>query len=712
MTITRVTRAGSPPALSLATARIPAASCARTLVRSWQAACARVAVLPLALVALIAGSPALAVAHATTATMQPEGLLGERVGGLRITMRSDDPGLAGLYMPSPDGSLIRISGWADASEGGFLCTCAMSRDGQTLALAHVADSGVHLTLHDTKSGEVIADGIAPDLYGAAEIHVDTPVWLLDGRIAVPVEARSELSSSIVAFAPDLSSSTVLARLPDATRPLMVSPDGTWTTYKFYDGSREGALLESNGGPDRPFAPTSQIPDPYTVAWAPDGSCLAVEEKSGFSSDASPRLVAVDPLGKQRRMLAVLPSSGFTGLTLAWSPGADFLGVARPSTSGIDLYVFDSQTAAVRHVLNNWPSKPGGRLDMSWSPDGRSIAIIDLRNSAIALVVDSTTGDHLQLQVPAGATPSGVAWTGIRASASNVAPCSFEGLATPNLLSNSSFEAHSADLPSDWKVALCPCVSDSPVAVGNQVTAVSAQGRSGASALHMKIATPGSPSVLPTAYTQTPVPVQAGVRYRFGAWFRSDDNTSVGMQLYWFNGRTQLRQEPKDFAHASPSNPRTGVWSYFEGTGIAPDGATSAVVLLTDYGVTDLGGRQTGSEGDVWWDDVYLGVDIPPLAQAAAPPVDNSLQACQFQNSIRLLSTRLGDIMGQPIECEHADLASGDTVQRTTTGLAVVLKASGRPVFTDGSTNWALSDSGVIINWTSPTLDPPAGLTTD
>ena len=51
-------------------------------------------------------------------------------------------------------------------------------------------------------------------------------------------------------------------------------------------------------------------------------------------------------------------------------------------------------------------------------------------------------------------------------------------------------------------------------------------------------------------------------------------------------------------------------------------------------------------------------------------------------------------MGQPLECEHADSVSGDTLQRTTTGLAFYQNASNSVTFTDGSTHWVLTPNGV------------------
>jgi hypothetical protein len=70
-----------------------------------------------------------------------------------------------------------------------------------------------------------------------------------------------------------------------------------------------------------------------------------------------------------------------------------------------------------------------------------------------------------------------------------------------------------------------------------------------------------------------------------------------------------------------------------------------------------------------------------------------------------LSDQLGDVMGQPTECAQPAAESGDTLQLTTTGLAILRQPLGIPTFTDGTTHWALTDRG-LVDWTSPSLDPP------
>jgi hypothetical protein len=63
-----------------------------------------------------------------------------------------------------------------------------------------------------------------------------------------------------------------------------------------------------------------------------------------------------------------------------------------------------------------------------------------------------------------------------------------------------------------------------------------------------------------------------------------------------------------------------------------------------------------------------------------------------------LKGRLGADMGEPVECEHVNPENGDTLQATSTGLAVYEPARGRLRFTDGHRHWALVGEQVTT-WT-------------
>src|SRR5205823_2133590 len=92
--------------------------------------------------------------------------------------------------------------------------------------------------------------------------------------------------------------------------------------------------------------------------------------------------------------------------------------------------------------------------------------------------------------------------------------------------------------------------------------------------------------------------------------------------------------------------------------------------------------------------------------AAPPPFCESGERPQFSSRMTGLRDRLGTTMGALLECEHTDTGSGDTAQKTTTGLACLRRATNTPSFTDGSRHWALTSVG-LTQWTESTADPPA-----
>lgn len=96
----------------------------------------------------------------------------------------------------------------------------------------------------------------------------------------------------------------------------------------------------------------------------------------------------------------------------------------------------------------------------------------------------------------------------------------------------------------------------------------------------------------------------------------------------------------------------------------------------------------------------------PVAQAQAAPYCAPGTSPQFAHGFADLQARLGPIMGEPIECEHADSASGDVLQHTTTGLAFWRQSTNTPTFTDGYRHWALTSRGLVA-WEGSAIDPPA-----
>jgi hypothetical protein len=79
---------------------------------------------------------------------------------------------------------------------------------------------------------------------------------------------------------------------------------------------------------------------------------------------------------------------------------------------------------------------------------------------------------------------------------------------------------------------------------------------------------------------------------------------------------------------------------------------------------------------------------------------------RFGFGFAALHDRLGTTMGEPVECEHTDPATGDLLQWTTTGLAYQRKGTNTPAFTDGRQRWILTPRGVAHEMDDATR--PAG----
>jgi lysophospholipase L1-like esterase len=70
-----------------------------------------------------------------------------------------------------------------------------------------------------------------------------------------------------------------------------------------------------------------------------------------------------------------------------------------------------------------------------------------------------------------------------------------------------------------------------------------------------------------------------------------------------------------------------------------------------------------------------------------------------------LKRQLGPVMGDPLECERFEVATGDTQQSTTTGLSFYRARTNTPTFTDGYRHWALTSAG-LVTWEGSSIDPP------
>ena len=100
--------------------------------------------------------------------------------------------------------------------------------------------------------------------------------------------------------------------------------------------------------------------------------------------------------------------------------------------------------------------------------------------------------------------------------------------------------------------------------------------------------------------------------------------------------------------------------------------------------------------------MFVGHPIRRTQGFAAPlfPAASAKQPCNaptFRLGMADLKTRVGDAMGNPVECEHPIDAEGDTVQLTTTGRANYQQRTQTLAFTDGTHEWTLDGDALSVS---------------
>jgi hypothetical protein len=101
--------------------------------------------------------------------------------------------------------------------------------------------------------------------------------------------------------------------------------------------------------------------------------------------------------------------------------------------------------------------------------------------------------------------------------------------------------------------------------------------------------------------------------------------------------------------------------------------------------------------------------VLPATPPPGPPFCQAGQQPQFAFGLAQLKARVGDTMGNLVECEHTNADSGDSLLQTTTGLAFYHKATNTPTFTNGFEHWAVTDKA-LVNWMGDSIDPPPNAT--
>jgi hypothetical protein len=85
----------------------------------------------------------------------------------------------------------------------------------------------------------------------------------------------------------------------------------------------------------------------------------------------------------------------------------------------------------------------------------------------------------------------------------------------------------------------------------------------------------------------------------------------------------------------------------------------------------------------------------PAARAGVDPYCAPGQTPAFSFGFQVLSQELGIQMGDPTECAHAEVGTGDTYQQTTKGLAIYRRADNTPMFVSEASRWRLSVDGLL-----------------
>lgn len=83
------------------------------------------------------------------------------------------------------------------------------------------------------------------------------------------------------------------------------------------------------------------------------------------------------------------------------------------------------------------------------------------------------------------------------------------------------------------------------------------------------------------------------------------------------------------------------------------------------------------------------------ATAGQQPYCAPGQSPSFSFGFLQLSEALGTDMGEPTECAHAEVSTGDTYQQTTKGLAIYRRADNLPSFSSASGRWTLTGDGIV-----------------
>ena len=309
---------------------------------------------------------------ALTLDWSPDGkflaIAGDVTGGLGLRVyRFDLIALQNLQQFIPTilpGSIVRSVNW--------------SPDGKFLAVG--TDSGTQVRIYRF-------DPITPSLQqvvtatpGNSPRSVD---WSPDGMF-LAVGSTNTPFIRVYRFDPIAQTLELLAApdvIPGAQTYLNWSPDGRFLGT----GSTNASIRVYRFDPlaSTPLQQVTTQTSPFSsgvfsINWSPDGIFLAIGELT------APRVSVLyfDSIASSLSLVVSVPNDGTStpagaAQTMNWSPDGRFLAVGFESTSGagpLRVYRFDPTVPSLFQITTPSPVPTGNVRGVSWSPDGRFLAI--------------------------------------------------------------------------------------------------------------------------------------------------------------------------------------------------------------------------------------------------------------------------------------------------------------------------------------------------
>jgi Tol biopolymer transport system component len=284
-------------------------------------------------------------------------------------------GFAEPSVPSPDSKSV-VYAWGNSSNGSA-DLCVVGLDGSKPRILRAAGDGVrgHIPL----------------------------AWSPDSRHLLAEFEKTDGTRDMMLVAVADGSTKLLKAMGKGRSPGGVfSPDGRYIAW----ATREGlSLFELQTGTESPLIPDRS--NHSVLGWAPDGKHILFSSERSGSADAW--LVAVAGGKAQGEPIFIKKDWGFLPMGVTRS-GAFYYGVNNN--------VWEVQIAEIDPSSGNVISPPlpasrrGNTQAPDWSPDGRFLAFILLREPNRTVVVRSMdTGEERELQVGERTIRGPLRWTG-------------------------------------------------------------------------------------------------------------------------------------------------------------------------------------------------------------------------------------------------------------------------------------------------------------